>query len=333
MTFELKTKLNPVVSGPSVHKLDRDALWKWWQMSQAFALIPKRTTDSFTNHTLRMSMLFLLTCPVHLAFMLYMTVPSALAEHKEFAVVKLAAMTVLVWLSQLWLFILAGRRHIRIAQQIVATEDGLEISAPFFKKKVLWSEINDVFPVGNFESGYDLHEVDCNNGEWFLLSEKLSESNRLLALIESKLSRKLRPSFSLNYRIPDGVMDSVPMALWAVLIAISFSLAAATKVPTLSQLAIFAVVIAGAAAVRWLFVNKVAQLVRIGESEIYLRTRSQSQLIAMDGVKEIKKLGNFLVVKTRSNWFALFLSKKEPVNEKLLECRSSLILQQQKVIT
>ncbi len=333
MTFELKTKLNPAVSGPSVHKLERDAFWQWWQLSQSFKLIPKRTKDPFRNDGLRTSVIFLITCPLQLALMLILAIPEALATHKELAILKLAVMTVLVWLIMLRLFLLSGRRHLRIVQEAIATEDGLELKSPFFKKKIQWFEINDVFPVGNIETGEDWFEVDCNNGECFFLSNKLSESNRLIALIESKLTRTKRPSFELNYRLPDGLFDSINMAAYAVLIAVAFACINSTKLPTLPEASMMLLFSAGILAVRWLHVHKIPQLVRLGQSEVFFRTRSQSQLIAMDQVKQIKKLGFLLIVKTRANWFVLFLSKQEPIKEKLMEYRTRLMLEQKRVIT
>lgn len=333
MTFELKTKLNPAVTGPSVHKLERDAYWQWWQMSQAFRLIPKRTIDPFKNDALRAAVMFLATCPIHVAFMLHMTLPMAVAEHREWALLKILVMTALVWLGLLWLFLLAGRRQVRIAQEVVATEEGLEISSPFFKRKIYWLEINDVFPVGNIEIGYDMFQIDCNNGEWFLLSQKLSECARLVSLIESKLSRTKRPSYELTSRISDGLFDAANLATWAILIAVAFGPLNSGKIPTLPEFALIAALSTIALANRWMWAHKIPQLVRYGKSEIYLRTRTSSQIIALDQVKQIKKLGNLLILKTRSNWFLLFFNKSEPLHEKLLECRTRLMLEKQRVIT
>ncbi len=316
-----------------MHKLERNAFWQWWQLSQAFKLIPKRTQDPFRNDALRASLIFLLTCPLQLALMLSLALPEALATHREFAILKLAVMTVFVWLIMLRLFLLAGRRHVRIIQEVIATEDGLELKSPFFKKKIQWFEINDVFPVSNIEAGEDLFEIDCNNGECFFLSKNLSESNRLIALVESKLTRTKRPSFELNYRLPDAFFDSANMATYAIIIAVAFGCINSTKPPTLPEALMMLLFSVGSLAVRWLYVHKIPQLVRLGQSEIFLRTRSQSQLIAMEQVQQIKKLGFLLIIKTRANWFVLFLSKKEPIKEKLLECSKELLVQQQRVIT
>lgn len=333
MTFELKTQSNPPTTGRSVHKLERGAFWQWWQMSQAFSLRPKRTNDPFKNDALRASLVFLLSCPIHLAFLVHTALPAAVAEHREFALFKLWAMTVLVWLSQLWLFCLAGRRQLRIAQEVITTEDGLEVRSPFFKRKIHWSEINDVFRVGNKEAGYDMFEVDCNNGEWILLSEKLSDCESLISLIEKKLPRNKRPAYEFNYRISDGLFDAANLATWAIFIAIAFGPVNAGRLPTLPEFAMITVLSIVALANRWMWAHKIPQLVRVGQSEIYLRTRSQSQLIAWDQVKAIKKLGSLHIIKTRTKWFVVLLSKNEPVNEKLMECRTKLLLEQQRVIT
>ncbi len=326
MTFELKTKLSPAVSGPSTHKLERTAFWQWWQLSQAFKIIPKRTQDPFRNDALRASLSFLIICPLHVAFMLHLALPSAIAEHKELALLQLVGMTALVWLSQAWLFFLAARRHARIAQEVLATESVLEIRSPFFTKKVHWHQINDVFQVGNVDSGAGMFVVECNNGESFLLSEKLNQCNRLVAYIESKLSRSMRPSFEINYRIGDGFFDAANMAGWAIMIALSFALIKQPKPPSAIELLIAAGVTALVLAHRWFIANKMVQLARLNQSELFLKTRSQSQLIALDQVKEIKRIGPLMILKSRSNWFALMLSKKEPINEKLLEYKENLLI-------
>ena len=153
--------------------------------------------------------MFLATCPVSVAFMLYQALPYALAHHQELKVVQLVAMVAVVWLVQAYMLVRAGRNHMRIAHEVTATEEGLEIRSPFFKRSIRWHEVSDIFQVGNADQGYDMHELDCSNGETILLSSKLSDSYRLFELIENKLSRTPRPSFQHNLRISDGFFAKI----------------------------------------------------------------------------------------------------------------------------
>lgn len=324
MTFELKPKPILAIYSPSVHRLETTAVKQWWQVADAFKLIPRRTQDPFRNDALRSAASFLATLPFGVALMLYQAVPYAITHHQELKVLQLVAMVGVVWLIQAYMLVRSGRNHVRIVHEVTATEEGLEVRSPFFRRNIRWHEVSDLFQVGNTDQGYGMYELDCNNGETVLLSSQLSNSYRLFELIENKLARTPRPSFQHNHRISDGFFDMIPMTVSAIYIALIFSLVKATALPTLPEVAMMIGLLSAISGLGWFYKNKIPQLVRYGDSEIYVRTRTQTRLINWDQVRQIKRFAGITILKTRSNWFAIFVSKTEPLYEKL-QCRAKRI--------
>lgn len=303
----------PALNGVSVHQLDRDSHHRWWQVKNFFSLKQKRDQSNFRNQGLTTSFLFLMTCPLHLAIMIGTVLPTVVAQHKELDLLKLILLTVVAWAIMANAFLAVFRRHQRIVHQVIATDEGLEVSSPFFSRKIRWGEIRDAFEVGNPESGYDMLQIDYTGGESIFLSKKLSNSNQLFALIENRLKWTPRMTFQLNHRLSDELFDLCSLSMTASVVALLFTLASPQTMPridTISILLIFAVLVGAS---KWFFHNKTAQLIRIGKSEIYIQTRNQSKLLNWDQLKEIKPIPllGLNLLKTRNEWFNLGFTSKD----------------------
>lgn len=82
---------------------------------------------------------------------------------------------------------------------VVPVEGGLEFRAPFCSKRIHWFEITDAYELRTVENNFKFYQVDCNNGERFLLSDRLINSNVLVELIDGKISGVVRKNFELYW--------------------------------------------------------------------------------------------------------------------------------------
>lgn len=310
----------PALNGVSVHQLDSDSHRKWWQIKNFFSLRQKRDQSNFRNQGLTTSFVFLITCPLHLAIMIGTALPSVVAEHKEIALLKLVFFTVVAWAILANAFVAVFRRHQRIVHQVIATDDGLEVSSPFLNRKIRWGEIRDAFEVGNPESGYDMLQLDYTGGESIFLSKSLSNSEQLFALIENRLKWTPRMTFQLNHRLSDEFFDMCSLSMTAIVVALVFTLASASQQRPENVAALLALT-ALVGGYKWFCHHKTAQLIRIGKSEIYIQTRNQSKLLSWDQIKEIKRLPilGLALLKTRDEWLNLGFTRKDKETILLIE--------------
>jgi hypothetical protein len=322
-------------SRPSANtfELDRHSRSQWWQISQFFKLIPKKEPDPFLNTTLRSIAMFLVMCPIHVVFMLYIALQKPVNQTQQLSLLHLVLLAGVVWLIQGWLLLRAGHNHARIVHSVVPVEGGLKFQAPFFTKHIHWFEITDIFPLGTIENNFKFYQVDCNNGEYFLLSDRLSNCNELVELIDGKISGVVRENFEENLRVPDALFDGAIIASSAILIAVGFSVFQKPVFPSIQQLIVFAAVYLCV----HLFIRfhnaKIPQIIRVGEPGLYLRSRTQSKFFHWDAIQQIKSVGPFRLLKTRTDWFVLFLSKREPVAQRLLERTEKLLTKQHRIIS
>jgi len=333
MTPEIQTRSLLATKAPSIYELDKHSRQQWWQTSQAFRLIPKKEKDPFKNEALRSIGMFLLLCPIHVAVMLSWSLKIALTQHKEMDLLRMTAMAGLVWLSQIWLFMMAARRHARIVHRVVPVDGGLVFEAPFTRKRVHFFELVDIYPVGNLENGQEFYQVDCNNGDSFLLSKRLSNCDELIGLIDSKISGVVRRRYEVNFRLPNALIDMAITASSVVWIVTAFSIFSKGTMPNAVDFAIFALVSLASLAFLRLQTHKVPQLVRVGECGVYLRTQAQSHYLQWDQVKQVKKFGPFSLLQLRNNWFLILTGTKEPVADKLIAGLKKLELAERRVIS
>ncbi|MBX9839324.1 MAG: hypothetical protein K2X69_13545, partial [Silvanigrellaceae bacterium] len=54
-------------------------------------------------------------------------------------------------------------------------------------RQIRWLDIEDFFPTGNYDLGYNEYVINCKNGEQFFLSKDLTESDKLFELVGKKL--------------------------------------------------------------------------------------------------------------------------------------------------
>ena len=319
-------------SPKGVFELDRHSRLQWWQTSQFFKLIQKKEPDPFLNHTLRSIAMFLVMCPIHIVFVLYIAFQKPINQTQGLALIHLTGLGLVVWFIQGWLLLKAGRNHARIVHSVIPVEGGLEFQAPFCKKRIHWFEITDVYPLRTVENNFTLYQVDCNNGEFFLLSERLSNCQELIELIDGKISGSVRMDFQENMRVPDALIDSAIIASSAILIAVGFSVFQRPVMPSIEGLTIFSAVALAVHLFIRLHNEKIAQVIRVGEPGLYLRSRTQSKFFPWHQIEQVKSVGPFRLVKGHTDWFVLFLSKKEPAGQKLLE-HTKLLAPQHRIIS
>lgn len=317
----------------NIFELDNHSRKQWWQISQFFSLLPKKEADPFFNVTLRSIAMFLVMCPIHVVFMLYIACQKPINQTQQLALVHLVLLAGLVWCIQAWLLLKAGRNHARIVHSVEPVEGGLKFKAPYFTKHIHWFEITDVYPLTTVENNFKFYQVDCNNGEYFLLSEKLSNCKELVELINGKISAVVRIDFDENLRVPDALFDGAIIASSAILIAVGFSVFSKPVFPSIQQLIVFSLVCLAVQLFLRFHNSKIPQVIRVGQRGLYLRSRTQSKFFQWDEIKELKGVGPFRLLKARSDWFVLFLSKKEPVAQKLIEQREKLLLTERRVIS
>lgn len=314
-----------VSAGNSTYRLDKAAMKRWWQMGDGFSLSKKKTQDPLKNIGLRSAISFLLTCPIYVAFMLAKVLPT-LTPEQHFPLFRLLVCAFAIWLLMGWNFFKAFRNHCRIAQEVSVSEEGLEIRSPLGKRKINWFEVQDFFRVGNIDDGYELFQLDCSRGEPVFLSPSLVDSDKLFAIIESKMRNLRRPQFEFNYRLSDAVFGCAKMAGAAVLAAVLMHLLCRSGMASISEIVVGTMLIILAHIIQHVQFTRVPQLTRMSNAEIQLQmcTGPGARNLTWDAVKEIKFMGAFVFLKTRSDWFILFVSKTEPIRELLLQKQGKL---------
>ncbi len=303
----------PMPTGASVHRLQGKALKQWWQISSG------KSKDAYKNNAMRSYLVFLATLPFGSALLWYI-------GGVDCAKTLLCAFV--VWLIQFLLLCWVVRRHLCHVLEVRASEDGLELRSLLFKRKIRWMDIADFFPTGNNHSGYNEFVLDCTNGDEFYLSKELTDSSKLFDLINQKRSRPA-VSYALNHQLLYGLIDSAIGAVFAVTVAIVFALigphitkAAQWNPCDFAIIVIFALVFVPYFCLQ---IIKMPELVRVGHSGLKIRTRWQSKVIPWDQVTKITKIGTWLIVQSRQGWFIMFADKNEPITEKLLEYRRTLL--------
>lgn len=318
MQTNIQSSSQPISAQGSIYKLEPSAFWQWWQLSQSLKLFPKKIPDPFKNDALRAISLFLLMMPLQVGILFYRVLGTPMDNNQWTAVTRLVLLAGFLWLGNAWLFVQAFKRHQRILHQVIATESGLEVSSPFFKRKINWFYIQEVFSFVDIDTGIVMHQISCAQGESYLLSPQLTNCQDLIASIKSRISQRPEQQEELNYRLSDSFLDSGNMAIAAIFMVFAFYFLNAQKVPAIGECAVITAVLLALMGLRYLNNEKIPQLIRARKNEIFLQTRKQKYVIPVEQILQPKRLGSSIFFKTRANWFLLVFQKKE-IRQRLLD--------------
>jgi hypothetical protein len=312
-------------SGDYVYRIEGKALQQWWQVD-AFLSVKKKPDTLYTNHAARCAFLFLLTVPVYI----YMG-----ATHNQWHAggqIRFIALGLVTWFSGLCAFALVARRHLRLLLEVRLSDEGLDLNSLFLHRKIRWLDVVDFFPSGNSLVGHKEFVLNCRNGEQFILSADLTNSDELVA----QINRRMAPattSFDSSIRTGDGFFDMpATMMGFALLLAVLIGpirwLLFTSQITTAGIIA-NCVIPASFAIIPlawwWFIRTKVPQLIRIGSSGISLQTRANKYLVRWDEVTAIRKIGFLLLLRSRAGWFVMLADRKEPVIQNLLDRGNKLL--------
>lgn len=307
----------PVPARTSVHRLQGKDLRKWWQDPLAV-----RKDDVYANVGIQQLLVTLLTVPI-----------LAIASYYRFASWTMIAPGLVLWLAVLFLLLSFFRRHRYHVLQVTASESGLDLKSPFLERTIHWSEIADFFPAGTMDPKEFV--LQCRNGEEFFLLKDLTNSADLFGLIITRMA-KPEVVYDLNYRLPDGYRDLGRSAAFVTLGVGVWTVAQALLNPNhlgvmdpANLLSLMFLVVFYALALAWCWINltKAPQLIRAGRAGLCIQTDGKRQVIMWEQITQIRYVANWIVVRSRYGWFVMMASKAEPMAEKLLERKASLLLQ------
>jgi hypothetical protein len=272
----------------NIYRLEGDALKQWWQTSRGTGV------NKYRNFALIGGFQFLFFLPVFAA-LTWQIYPKVMLEQVP---VMLAA-----WTVMFIMFVLMCRRHLKTILAVQLTEEGLLLqSLCFLKRRIFWSEVRDFFPLQN--NDYLLVGKD---GEQFILSSELQNKDELFEKIRNKLGNPA-PAFDCNFRVSNECIDSMFFHIGGLSVAMIFLVKQtllAGHALDLYQLIFLAVICMVVAFSVWIHFSKLAHLVRCSASSLFLSTGRSSCTIAADQFVGVSKIGAYLLLKTRNNWFLL----------------------------
>ncbi len=300
--------------GVSVHRLEGNVLRQWWQISSG------KSRDVYKQDAIRACIVFLASLPFMSILLWYI---------EGVACAKILLLSFAVWLTQFLLLLWMAQRHLFHIIEVRAHEHGLELRSLYFKRSVRWLEINDFFPIDNTRTDAKEFVLDCTNGEHFFLSTELTDSKKLFDLINRNVARPTR-TYDISFQLPYGFIDSSIAAVIAITIALIFALLGpyvrGSALPKPIDFVLPALIALVCLAYFLPQIIKMPELMRAGPSGLNMRTRWQNKTVSWDEIKKISKIGPWFLIVSRLGWFIVLADKKEPMTEKLLQYRQTLLL-------
>lgn len=305
--------MTPSTLQPNVHRLQGKPLRRWWQSGDLFVNPFKKRSkveDPYLNSSVRAHVTFLGQLPFGMGLMYYLAGPES---------IKMLLLAGLAWVAMFVHLRHAFKKHQKILQEVTVTEVGLNVKSAWFNRQIRWDEIKDCFPIQN-----NFRVIACTDGEEYLLSPDLTDSEGLFDKISKRLPKPM-DVYTQNLRLPDGLMDGAVMACLAIIVAGTFPVLrwllyrGAMSTEDVITMLITAAVLVSLAVAYWIFHNKkVAQTIRLGPSGCHIKTRSGSHTIRLDQLSKVSKLGGLYRIQTRDGWFIALIDKTEPMSKTLL---------------
>lgn len=307
-------------SESSAHYLKGKALKQWWQIGRG------QQYSKYRNNAIKHHLVFLICLPFFAMF----------CYHKIGALsIKLILLGAVVWSADFMMLLAMLKRRLFYVLEVQQFEDGLLLRSLFFRRKIQWLEVQDFFGIqaagipkqSEVQIQNNDFMLDSTSGEQFILSSELTDS----ALLFEDIKHKVPPptlTCDCNYHVPDEYFDSVNSAIFAMAVAFMFGFLKSfvySAHPDLTELGACVAILAISFFIWWLHSSKMAQLVRIRSSSIFICTRSGSHVLAWDRIANIKQLGGYFLIKARDEWYLILAGKKGPLADKLLECKRNLL--------
>jgi hypothetical protein len=213
-----------------------------------------------------------------------------------------------------------ARKHLNRVLEVQVSEIGLDLKSPFLKRSIRWDQIRDFYEIQD-----DDYILDTTNGDEFILSCELTNSDQLFQSITSR-APKPPTKFSYNQRIRNDFVDSCSMGCFAIIIvclANTFLRSYTANEQRIQSIAIATVCIL-LVTIWWrLNLSRFAYLVRVGDQSFYIRTCTGGREIRWDELTNVKQRGVLFYVSTRSGWFVILADKVGPVSAPLIEFKQN----------
>ncbi len=298
------------------YRLEGRALKKWWQIDQMFAVRPawKMEADKFRNTAIQHQLMFFMTLPFALGLFTYIVLTSKTKVDLSLLVPILAVNSCCIAVL-FGYFLFTLKKHLYRVLEVHVTENDLLLQAPFLKRTVRWDQVSDAFL--NQDGDYIL---ETTSGEEFIISTELTDSSRLFEVIGKRMPKSLE-KFSYSYRFPNEFVDGPAIACLAITIAVLSSMCRVRAEEWLgaAEISLACILLA---ALWWRFqLLNVARVVRFGKSSILLQSCKKRKEVVWEQITSVKQLGGLFLIRSRSDWFVVISDKKEPLAEKLIECK------------
>jgi len=292
------------------YKPEGQQLKDWWQR----LLTPPAKT----------SIVFLISSPALLIIAWYIDSSRALIMLPIFAI---------VYLIVLLLLLDSINHQLRYICEITKSDTGMEVRSLFFHKKINWKDIVDFFPIQDGE-----YLLLTKNDEFFLAGSLLNNSG-FIDSIQNHISVPIA-SYDWSHRIPQYVFDGAKDAGIAVIIALICSLYTMGQSyiagKTLGNLHLWDLPILVLFLIvpwlMWVQVYKSPSLIRVSNTDLFLRLGSRTQSLKWEQIKSIKNLHpNLFLIRSDLGWFVLptgFVPQKNNLNKLLHARKEQLLLSQ-----
>ncbi len=304
------------------HSLAGHALKKWWQCGDPFFKSFRRQlqTDKFRNSALRSNIVFLATAPFGFCLNTYIIFSKGPVDSVDLNLLEIfLSVVILSYCAICTHFWFTLKTHRNRVLKVQVTESGLILESLFLNRSVPWSQIRDSY----FDQNQDCI-VETVEKDVFILSNELTESDQLFHLINMRKPVTARV-FTNNYHLPNEVIDTSTLACLAIVAACMVSLV--KPIDYLAQhvdlVATLLALMLLSAAISRICLTKVVRSIRINDFSCLLQIDGSTKDLMRDQIKDVKRFGPIVVLKSNSDWFIVLADKDCAVTSALLECQNN----------
>ena len=294
-----------------VYRLDHDASKDWWQLTNQTKVFrwQKRKPTKYENQALLMPLMFFAVLPF----------PIIMVYHNHGAAAVNLIFLTLCFAAALFVhLILAYRQHCKIIKEVRLNDIGLRLKSPFLKERsVTWSEIADFFEIQTGD-----YVLLTTKGEDFVLSSGLSNSEALFERIHANCPAPNK-EFSVNTRLPIAYIDSAIAACISVsgaCLFVFFQNLLYFRAASIELIILIAIVVPTAICISKLHTSRLAEVVRIGETAVWLKMRSGAvRQFRREEIRKVNRLGGYFLLSTDQGKFFAIIEANEPAFMRITE--------------
>jgi hypothetical protein len=223
--------------------------------------------------------------------------------------------------------------QLRYVCEVTKSTAGLEVRSLFFYRKIDWKDIVDFFPIQDGE-----YLLLTKNDEFFLADSLLNKSD-LIDSIQNHITVPIT-GYDWSHRIPQYVFDGAKNAAIAVIIALIIPLYTMGRSYIAGEALgdfhlwnlLILVFFLSVPWLMWVWVYKSPSLIRVNNTDLFLRLGSRMQSFKWEQLKSIKNLRpNLFLIRSDLGWFVLptgFVPQKDDLNKLLHARKEQLLLSQ-----